>query len=106
MIKKKYIKSRDISKITFELSRFEIPGDLQAESVHLVGDFNNWDTTATPMKYLKKGTFQAILELEPGREYQFRYLINGETWHNDWEADDYILSDIGTDNCVIKVPAK
>ncbi len=106
MIKKKYVQARDISKITFELSKFEIPGDLQAETVHLVGDFNNWDHSATPMKYLQKGTFQAILELEPGRDYQFRYLINGETWCNDWEADDYVLSEYGADNCVIKVPDK
>ncbi len=106
MIKKKYVKSRDVSKITFELAKYEIPGELEADTVHLVGDFNDWDPRATPMKYLKKGSFQAVVELEPGRVYQFRYLINGEFWCNDWEADDYILSEYGADNCVIKVPDK
>ena len=48
MIKKKYVKSRDITKITFELAQYEIPGELQANTVHLVGDFNDWDSSATP----------------------------------------------------------
>ena len=75
MYKKQYIKSRQVSKVTFELPNDEAPEGIDIQNAHLVGEFNNWDPTATPMKYLKKGAFQSILELEPGREYQFRYLV-------------------------------
>jgi hypothetical protein len=45
-----------------------------------------------------------MLELEPGREYQFRYLINGEHWWNDWNADDYVPGVSGADNCLVVTP--
>ena len=106
MIKKKYVKSRDKSKITFEVAEYEIPGEVAVDSVHLVGEFNSWNPTATPMEYLKKGSFQVTLDLEPGREYQFRYLINGELWHNDSHADAYVQSEYGSDNCLIRAPEK
>jgi hypothetical protein len=46
-----------------------------------------------------------MLELEPGREYPFRYLVNGEHWCNDWHADAYVPGDFGEDNCVVVTPA-
>ena len=106
MLKKKYVKSRKTSKITFEIADYELPGNIEASSVHLVGAFNHWDPKATPMRYLKRGVFQATLELEPGHEYQFRYLINGEHWCNDSEADSYIPNEYGAENCVVKTPNK
>ncbi len=104
MLKKKYLKSRKISKVTFEVPVQELPVEDEDAAVHLLGDFNDWDPSATPMKYLKKGVFQAVIELEPGRDYQFRYLINGDTWCNDWAADDYVVGDYGTDNSVVRTP--
>ena len=104
MLKKKYLKSRAVSRITFELADYELPGDIEAASVHLVGDFNDWDPEATPLKHLKKGSFQAVLELEPGREYHFRYLVDGEHWCNDWDADQYVQGVYGVDNCVVVTP--
>ena len=50
MLKKQYVKSRKIAKITFELGQTEIPEELEAEYVTLVGEFNDWDQVATPMK--------------------------------------------------------
>ena len=44
------------------------------------------------------------LELKPGREYQFRYLIDGRQWENDWHADKYVQSPIGdSENSVVVV---
>ena len=86
MIKKQYIKSRKVSKVTFALPKAEYPEGIKPENVFLAGEFNDWDPTATPMKPNSRGVFQAILELEPGREYQFRYLVNEEHWCNDWQA--------------------
>lgn len=105
MLKKRYVKSRKVCKVTFELPKAELPKAVEAKSVHLVGEFNDWNPTATPMERSKKGVFRATLELEPGREYQFRYLINGEHWYNDWHADGYVPGGLGEDNCVVVTPA-
>jgi len=104
MLKKRYIKSRKVWKVTFELPKAELPEGIEVESVHLVGEFNDWGHTATSMKRSKKGVFRATLELEPGREYLFRYLINGEVWHNEWHADAYVPTGLGDDNCVVVTP--
>ena len=39
------------------------------------------------MKPLKDGRFKVMLELEPERDYEYRYLVDGQEWHNDWEAE-------------------
>jgi len=105
MLKKRYIKSRKVSKVTFELPKAELPEAIKAESVHVVGDFNQWDRAAAPMTRGKGGIFRLTLELEPGQAYQFRYLVNGEHWCNDWHADAYAPIAFGEDNCVVVTPA-
>jgi len=104
MIKKKFVKSRNIYKVTFILPKTEWPQEVSVEQVFLVGEFNNWDQTATPMKRDSKGNFRATLELEPGRELQFRYLVNGQHWCNEWHADGYHPNQLGDDNCVVFLP--
>jgi 1,4-alpha-glucan branching enzyme len=96
MLKKQYLKSKPICKVTFYL-----PAAVKAETVHLVGDFNNWDEHSTPMKKLKDDRFTVLLELDAGREYQFRYLIDQSEWHNDWEADKYVPNPFSGDNSVV-----
>jgi hypothetical protein len=103
MLKKQYVKSRNIYKVTFRLAKHEQP-DYPVISVHLVADFNDWSFTNTPMESLKNGDFKTSIELEPGKQYEFRYLLNNEKWYNEWEADEYILGDFGKDNCVIELP--
>lgn len=60
-----------------------------ALKVHVVGDFNNWSTTATPMKPSRRGVFTTSLDLAPGRRYQFRYLFDGQHWDNELECDGF-----------------
>lgn len=103
MLKKQYIKSRDVYKVTFRLAKHEQPG-YEIHSVTLVADFNDWSLTDTPMDQLKNGDFKVVVELEPGKKYEFRYLLNTEKWYNEWEADEYIMGDFGKDNCVIELP--
>ena len=106
MLKKQYVKSRKVAKITFEITRTQIPEELPAENAFLVGDFNDWDAAATPMKFSKKKkAFAVTLDLEPGRQYHFRYFVDGVYWCNDWEADAYIPSGFGHDNSVVDAPA-
>ena len=100
-IKKRFLKSRPECKVTFRLSKGTAE---KAESVHIVGDFNNWDTHATPMKKLKSGHFSTTLDLKVGSAYQFRYLIDGTDWLNDEGADKYVPSSYpGVENSVVEV---
>ncbi len=96
MVTKRYLKSKDITKVTFYTAE-----GLGAEEVYLVGDFNSWSETATPMTKLKDGRFKIVLELEPNKEYQYRYLVNGVEWHNDWDADKYVPNPYSGDNSVV-----
>ena len=99
-IKKQYLKSRKICKVTFRLPRVAASN---AKAVCIVGDFNGWSIYANPMKRLRTGDFTITVELEPGREYQFRYLIDEQRWENDWNADKYVKSPYGNDNSVVIV---
>ncbi len=74
-----------------------------ASNVHVVGEFNNWSEQDSPLKQLKNGSFSATIDLEQGREYQFRYLIDGNVWENDDEADKYVTSPMGSENSVVSV---
>jgi 1,4-alpha-glucan branching enzyme len=106
MLKKRYIKSRNVSKVTFELLKTEMPEGVDVKSVNLVGDFNAWKQTAMPMKRATGGAYRLTVELEPGKAYQFRYLVNGEHWCNDWHADAYVSAGLDVDNCVVLTPEK
>jgi 1,4-alpha-glucan branching enzyme len=91
--------SRDPGKV---IVRFELPPAIWADRVHLVGDFNDWNETSLPMRCDRDdGTWYIFLELERGREYQFRYLVNGHEWHNDWKADDYVPNPYGGMNSAV-----
>jgi 1,4-alpha-glucan branching enzyme len=98
-LQKRFLKSRPVCKVTFKLPK-QVAGE--AGAVALAGEFNGWDTAATPMKKLKSGDFTVTLDLETGREYQFRYLIDGDRWENDEAADGYVTSPYpGVDNSVV-----
>ncbi len=99
-IKKQYLKNRPNCKVTFRLPK-EAAHD--ANEVTIVGDFNNWDKGATPLKRQKDGEFSATLELECGREYRFRYLVDGQRWENDWNADRYEPNPFGEEDSIIVV---
>lgn len=99
-IKKQFLKSKPVCKVTFVVSEEEAKG---ANKIELLGDFNNWNITeAIKLKSFKNGTFKTTVDLETDKEYQFKYLFDGETWENDWEADKYVPSGIGVeDNSVV-----
>lgn len=99
MLKKQFLKSKPVCKVTFYL-----PEIIEGESAYLVGDFNDWNDSANPMQRLKDGRFKITLELETDKEYQFRYLVDGE-WHNDWEADKYQSNPFSGDNSVVTTVA-
>lgn len=94
-LKKQYLKTKNICRVTF---RYPEKG---ADNVFLVGDFNSWEENSIPMKKNRAG-FSTTLELEPGRNYEFRYLVDNQEWANDDEADQYVPSPYpGTENSVV-----
>lgn len=93
MLKKKYFKTNDECEVTFELTADS------AQEVSVVGDFNDWQPIA--MKSAKKGPFRAKVRLPKNGRYQFRYLVDGNSWLNDEAADAYEPNEHGSENSVV-----
>ena len=100
-IKKQFLKSKPVCKVTFSLSKEEA----QADKVQLLGDFNNWNVEeAVELKKFKNGSFKTTLDLDVEKEYQFKYLMDGTKWENDGAADKYVNNGISAeDNFVVSI---
>ena len=98
MLKKNYTNTGEKCRVTFRLA-----AETGAQRVNLAGEFNAWNETSHPMKQLKNGDFSITVTLEAGQSYRFRYLLDGERWENDWDADTYLPNPMGTEDSVVKV---
>jgi hypothetical protein len=98
MPSKEILQQHQLVRVTFEL-----PPEVQGNIVHLVGDFTGWE--GVPMKRGDDGGWTTTVDLAPGRSFEFRYLVDGERWENDWDADRYVRSPFGHDNSVVDTPA-
>jgi hypothetical protein len=66
---------------------FRLPTSIWADTVHLVGDFNGWSTSATPMRRGEQ-YWEVTLLLTPNNTYAYAYLLDGIDWcseHNRTE---------------------
>ena len=95
-MEKKYLANKKSCQVTFIL-----PSAIEARSAAVVGEFNDWDVQAAPMLQDSDGLWKAEITLEAGREYQFRYHVNDGEWHNDWDADRYMMHPYGGENSVV-----
>lgn len=82
---------------------FTLPADVEATSVVLSGEFNDWSTAGFPLSHDADGTWRVTVPLEPGRSYRYRFLIDGERWENAQDADDYVPNPFGTVDSVVIV---
>lgn len=82
---------------------FDLPAEAQAKTAALCGEFNDWDKTSHELKRRKQGNFSITLMLETGKEYRFRYWVDGERWENDWSPDKYVPNEFGTEDSVVVV---
>ncbi len=98
MLKKTYSRSGSICRATFKLNDAE-----GVKNAYLVGDFNDWDMTANPMRRFHDGSFSVTLSLDANEEYRFRYWLGGDRWENDLSADAYVPNGMGGDDSVIRV---
>lgn len=79
---------------------FELPACIWADRIYLVGDFNEWGTNAQPFMQGRDGVWRAILDLPAGRQYQFRYLVDGN-WQTDYHADGWVENEYGSQNSIV-----
>jgi hypothetical protein len=73
----------------------------QAATVSLVGDFNDWDPTRSPMR-TAQGVWATALRLSPGR-YRYAFLVNGSEWRADPGAPSALDDEFGTPSSVVTV---
>ncbi|HEX2809014.1 MAG TPA: isoamylase early set domain-containing protein [Kineosporiaceae bacterium] len=83
------------------LVTFELPAAAAAAAVSVCGEFNDWSPATHRLTRTDNGSFQATLELQAGRRWRFRYLLDGQRWENDWAADDYLPNVHGGDDSVV-----
>lgn len=94
-MKKTFSKITNKCKITFTYPE-------KVESVAVAGDFNEWNPASLPMKKGKTG-FSVTIEVDPDREYQYRFWVNNERWENDNSADDFADSPYAdAQNCLVR----
>ena len=99
-IEKKYLKSKPVCKVKFVAPE---PLANEAKKIYLAGDFNEWQFEETQLKKQKNGSLATTLDLSPGEEYQYRYVLDGERWENDFDADKYVPNALGVENSVVIV---
>ena len=77
--------------------------DRGAKSVTVAGDFNSWDTAATPLTDADgDGVWSGLVALRPG-SHKYMFVVDGQKWVTDPEADHYIDDGFGMRNAVVTV---
>lgn len=88
----------ELAQVRLEI---EVP---QAESVVVVGDWNNWNPQS---HYLAKGdqgkTWSIEMELEQGKEYRYQFVIDGERWIADPNAYLQVDDGFGGINSILEM---
>jgi len=96
MIRCKPMKGGKQVKVSFVVAEDGMAG----QALAVVGDFNDWDPTATPMR--PEGELRsATITLPAGERYAFRYLAEGGRWFNDDDAHGYQANGFGGHDCVL-----
>jgi len=86
---------------TGEIRRFALdaPG---AESVAVVGDFNDWDPAASPLIHSGGGTWTVEVAL-PSGSHRYAFVIDGNRWLADPTSAGRVVDDFGDGNSIVIV---
>ncbi len=101
-LKKQFLKSKPVCKVTFRLSKEDANG---AKDAKLVGSFTSWEEDAIGMKALKSGDFTAIVSLPAGESFEYRFVTSDGAWINDSDADAFADNGLGESNSVVSTIA-
>ena len=108
-VKEKLPSMRQVRSSLEELWREELSGKAslfsfeapQAQSVSLVGDFNDWNPQTTPMRKTKEGVWKTSFSLASGT-YQYQFYVDG-SWQTDSSAKERISNPFGGENALLKI---
>jgi 1,4-alpha-glucan branching enzyme len=78
MIKITKLRQDGMIRVTFALPAAEPAG-----AVSVVGDFNDWDPSAHPLRLRSNQTRSASVTVPVGSTLRFRYLAEGGMWFDD-----------------------
>ena len=84
---------------------FTLDPRVGAQTAAVCGEWNDWSPSADVMRRDAEGGFSVTVELEAGRAYRFRYLLDDVRWDNDWAADAYLANSFGGDDSVVDLTA-
>jgi 1,4-alpha-glucan branching enzyme len=84
-------------KLTFALSLSDTP-----HPVSVLGDFNDWDPHAHPLRKRSNGTRSTSVVVAAGRCIAFKYLADGGTWFHEPDADRQEPNEYGELNSVVE----
>lgn len=74
-----------------------------ATDVSLVGDFNDWNPSATPMQMVAENRVWSVtIPLNAGR-YRYAFLVDGNTWLSDPSAPPVGDDDFGRPGSVVTI---
>jgi hypothetical protein len=62
---------------------FTLPADEPSGPVSVVGNFNDWNPFANPLRRRAQGTRSAAVTVQAGTTLHFRYLAEGGLWFDD-----------------------
>lgn len=79
---------------------FVLPAAEPAGVVSVVGDFNDWNPYAHPLRKRSNGTRSAAVTIPAGATLHFRYLAEGGVWFDDETAQN-----LDTQGACLTVPA-
>jgi hypothetical protein len=77
-----------------------------ASQVNLVGDFNGWDSAATPLKPVGAAGVWAVEVWLPSGRHEYAFVVDGREWRSDPAAPRALANDYGAPNSVITVGAR
>jgi 1,4-alpha-glucan branching enzyme len=85
MLKRRNVKGGEQVKISFAL-----PEDHpHAAHAYVAGTFNDWDPQADRLIRRNNRTYSAVVTLDVGERYAYRYVSGDGEWFNADDADEY-----------------
>lgn len=85
------------------LVTFAMPAMDDCNCLYLVGNFNTWPESVYRMQCADDGMWSLALELESGRDYQYRYRTDNGAWLNDPAANEFVPNPDGLDTSVVRL---
>jgi 1,4-alpha-glucan branching enzyme len=79
---------------------FALPVDEVDQAVSVVGEFNDWDPLAHPLKKRSNGTRSVSVELDADHAYRFKYLTEDGSWLLDGDAEAVDNGASGVDSLI------